>query len=421
MTHSLESNVINSAQRRDIGYSGKPHILAFAPNAWDGPWMNRQQLLSRLARRGWSVTYSNGPLSMWQRGSDEWRAAPWFSTCEERDGVQVEVPGKALLRWPRVASYDRFVTRRHAAALLDQAQCSPENAIAYVFHPSLYDIAAATQCRWTVYHAYDVFALQPEWSDELARAQETLLREADLVIASGTSIADALRSAGGDRVTILPNGADAQAFATGASQPCPPDLAAVPHPRIGYIGHLNRKVDFAAIAAVARSRPGWHWVMVGPVPESGSAAPPSDPQIADAFRACQELPNVHFLGNKPHTDLPSYAAHMDVNTICYRADRGWWNAAAPLKLHEYLATGRPVVSIDLQDLRSFSAVVGLVRNRADWTRAIEAALGDVSQQSAERRRRVAHANSWDGRVDLLERHLDAMISRGEARSRSFAS
>src|SRR5690242_1052876 len=105
--------------------------------------MNRQHILSRLAQRGWPITYSTGPLSMWHRGSEQWRAAPWFSTCETRDGVQVEIPGKAFLRWSRVAPYDRFVTRHYAATLLDQAQCAPDNAIAYVFHPSLYDVAAA--------------------------------------------------------------------------------------------------------------------------------------------------------------------------------------------------------------------------------------------------------------------------------------
>ena len=371
--------------------------------------MNRQHILSRLAQRRWPVTYSTGPLAMWQRGSEQWRAAPWFSTCESRDGVQVEVPGKALARWPRVAPYDRFVTRRHTAALLDQAQCAPHDAIAYIFHPSLHDVAAAMQCRWTVYHAYDVFAQQPDWSDELALAQEALLREADLVIASGTSIADALRGAGADRVTILPNGADAQAFAAAADQPCPPDLAVIPRPRIGYIGNLNRKVDFAAVAAVARSRPDWHWVMVGPVPSDGSAAPANDPQIAAAFRDCQELPNVHFLGNKPHTELPGYAAHIDVNTICYRTDPGWWNAAAPLKLHEYLATGRPVVSIDLSDLRAFADVVSFVRSPVGWVDAIAAALAERSPQAAERRRRTARANSWDRRVDQLESHLERMI------------
>jgi hypothetical protein len=113
---------------------------------------------------------------------------------------------------------------------------------------------------------------------------------------------------------------------------------------------------------------------------------------------------------------------MDVNTISYRADRGWWNAAAPLKLHEYLATGRPVVSVDLPDIRAFADVVRFVRDRTGWIDALEAALNERSAQAMERRRRVARANSWDDRVDLLEHHLGMMVTQGESvAARSVAS
>lgn len=388
----------------------KPRIFAFAPNTWRGPWMNRQHILSRLAKRGWPVTYSNGPLAIWQRGSQRWRAAPWLSGCETLDGVQVDLPGRALLRWPRIAPYDRFIARCYAATLRKQARSPSDDALAYVFHPSLHDIAAAMHCRWTVYHAYDLFAQQPDWSAELAHAQDELLNRADLVIASSPSVADALRNHGRDDILILPNGGDAESFEAGAQSPCPDDLAPIPRPRISYIGSINRKVDFPMIAAVATQRPDWHWVLVGPVAEAGPGSPASDPKLAESFAACRRLPNVHFLGNKPHTALPAYAAHMDVNTMCYRSDPGWWTAAMPLKLHEYLATGIPVVSVDLRDIRAFAEVIALVRGADQWQRALDAALRDRSPQAAERRRRTAHANSWDRRVDLLEQHLERVTS-----------
>jgi glycosyltransferase involved in cell wall biosynthesis len=403
------SRIFSSTSHLNDKTAGQPHIFAFAPNAWDGPWMNRQQILSRLARRGWQVTYSTGPLSSWHRGTDTWREAPWFSGYESRDGVQVEIPGKSLPRWPRARLYDRFVRQHHAAVLLRKAQCTPASALSYVFHPSLGDVASSLNSRWLVYHAYDSFALQPSWTDNLARAEEKLLRRADLVIASSAAVADALHRAGRDEVMVLPNGGDAQAFEAGTRLPCPADLMAIPRPRIAYIGHINRKVDFPMIAAVARRRPDWHWVLVGPIASAASAAPSNDPKIAAAFRDCQTLPNVHFLGGKPHVELPAYAAHMDVNTMCYRTDRGWWNAGSPLKLHEYLATGRPVVSVELRDIRAFGEVIAFVRNMDEWRRAIEGALLERSSQMAERRRRIARANSWDNRVDLLEHQLRVTI------------
>lgn len=411
------SDHVHSMGRQPADGGRKPRVFAFAPNLWDGPWMNRQHILSRLAQRGWPVTYSTGPLSIWQRGSHEWKMAPWFSTYETCDGVQIDLPGRSLLRWPSMASYDRFVTRRHAAKL--RSRCSAQDALAYVFHPGLRDIAAAMNCRWTVYHAYDIYAQQPDWSDELAAAQDALLREADLVIASSPTVAEALHGRGRDDVLVLPNGGDAAAFEAGSDLPCPEDLARIPHPRIGYIGSVNRKVDFPMIAAVATRRQDWHWIFVGPLATKGGGAPANDAKIAAAFAQCQALPNVHFLGNKPHTVLPAYAAHMDVNTMCYRSDPGWWTAAAPLKLHEYLAAGRPVVSVDLRDIRAFADVVSFVAAPDGWMGALEAALADRSAQSVERRRRTARANSWDSRVDLLEENLVRVTSGAGARAQAF--
>jgi glycosyltransferase involved in cell wall biosynthesis len=381
--------------------------------------MNRQQVLSRLAKRGWPVIYSNGPLSVWDRGSAAWRAAPLFSTFKSQDGVQVEVAGKMLPRWPRLGLYDRLVTRHYTTSLLRHARCAPSDAIAHIYFPSFEDIAAAMNCRWTVYYAYDLFAQQPGWSDALAAREESLVRTADLVVASSQTVADALREMGRKDVVALPNAADSGAFEAGPRQPCPPDLAGIPRPRIGYTGNLNRKVDFGAIAAVAAARPDWHWVLVGPVATGGSGAPESDPENGVGFRQCRALPNVHFLGPKPHGELPAYTGHVDVNTICYRMDTGWWNAASPLKLHEYLATGLPVVSVDLPGLREFGDIVHRVSRPEGWLEALEAALGDVAPAAAERRRRVARANSWDMRVDQYEALLLAMIggNRDEAKSR----
>ncbi len=101
---------------------------------------------------------------------------------------------------------------------------------------------------------------------------------------------------------------------------------------------------------------------------------------------------------------------MTVNTICYRGDEGWWTSAMPLKLHEYLATGNPVVSIDLPDLREHDDVVALVNGVDGWRRAIKTALSDRSPNAAARRRDVALANSWEDRVDRLEQLLETMRS-----------
>jgi glycosyltransferase involved in cell wall biosynthesis len=414
MTTAERAHQPSAASRSDAGRGPTPHIFAFAPNRWDDVWMNRQQLLSRLAGRGWPVTYSTGALSVWDRGSPQWKTAPWVNQYRMHDGVCIETPGKTRVRWPRFAAIDNLVVRRHAAALRQRERRASSGTIAHIFHPDFQPYARALGCRWTVYHAYDLFSQQPSWTDQMARMEDDLVANADLVIATSPSVLQALRGADPGRSAVVPNGADAETFASGPSLPCPADLAAVPRPRIGYIGNLNRKVDFPMIAAVAQERPQWHWVLIGPVSQTGPGAPDNDPQLAPAYRTCLQLPNIHFLGMKPHTELPAYAGHMNVNVICYRGDRGWWNAAVPLKLHEYLATGHPVISINLPDIGEHGDVVTFVHDIDGWKAGIESALGDQPTAAVSRRRNVALANSWDVRVDQLEQLLEAMVSTGSS-------
>lgn len=388
----------------------RSHIFAFAPNEWHGPWLNRQQFLSRLARRGWPVVYSTGALSTWQRGSAAWRAAGIFSRWEDHDGVRVDRPGKALLRWQRVKPFDVCAIFGHTVSLSRRSGVRRSKSIAYVFHPSFYCYATVGNFGRVLYHAYDVYEDQPGWTRELAQWQKHLVLRADRVVASSKSVLERLGHEAWKKGTVICNGADVAAFSRGPTLPCPADLDWIPHPRVGYVGRINRKIDFNAIATVAQRRPEWHWVIVGPVQEGGLGGADIDPVVGPGYRACRRLTNVHFLGAKHHTDLPAYVGHMTVNTICYRNDRGWWEAAVPLKLYEYLAAGRPVVSCILPEISNLSGAVSFASTTDEWEAAIAAAIAENSDSAIKRRQSIAAANSWDERVDRLERVLDALLA-----------
>ncbi|MEO7387604.1 MAG: hypothetical protein ABIX37_11760, partial [Gammaproteobacteria bacterium] len=110
-------------------------VLALAPNPWDGQWMNRQQILSRLGRHH-AVVYSNGPWRVWDRSRDEFRACPWLGGFAERDGVLVDRPARILLSWPGRA-VDRVVqhgVQRRWHRQLARMGTGP--VVLYLFHPS---------------------------------------------------------------------------------------------------------------------------------------------------------------------------------------------------------------------------------------------------------------------------------------------
>lgn len=386
-------------------------LIALAPNPWQGQWVNRQHLLSRLARKH-RVVYSTGAWSIWDRQSPEWRRASVFGRVQPCDGVSVEEAPRLLLRWPKWRRFDQLVVRLHAARLRAIAQRAGQPpTVAFLFHPAFLPYADFLAADLLAYHAYDLFEATPGWSPELEDAEVALLRAADLVTAASESIALRLREKVARDVKVLPNGVDFDAFdfqAAGTS-PIPPDLAAIPGPRLGYVGSLHPQVDYGLVAALAESRPQWNFVLIG-----GSPAV-RDARAEGEIERCRRLPNVRFLGEKHRDEVPRYLWNMDVNLMLYRvSDRTWIKAGYPLKLHEYLAAGRPVVSADLPAVREFASVVRIATDFGDWLRGIEEALLAGGVGTSLQRRAVAARNSWDARVASLDDWLVSLAPGRQA-------
>jgi glycosyltransferase involved in cell wall biosynthesis len=380
-------------------------FVVLAPNRWDGVWMNRQQLFSRLARRHF-VLYSTGALTLRQ----------WRSRAHSSDGRAAPRPGVALVdepplllrRIPRVAAWDRLVilnTARRWRRLAGPREAGP--LIAYVFHPKFWPYIDDLNPDHLVYHAYDLLERTRGWSHKLDLFQRLLCQKADLVVSSSQAIADVLERKYGRVPTVIANGVDYDAFVSAADsgEPAPPELLAIPRPRIGYAGALSRKVDFDLIATLARRRREWHFVFMGEVRSL-------DGSSATAMAEAQAQPNVHFLPPKPHEMVPAYVSAMDVNIMCYRlSDDLWIEGIYPLKLHEYLAAGRPIVSADVPSVRLFAHVVAIARGAEQWERALQSALSSGEPGALAGRRQVAAENSWDARVRQIEAALSGFTSR----------
>lgn len=223
--------------------------------------MNRQQLLSRLADRGWTVKYSSGRPTIWDRGSAEWDNRPLFGTTGRRGSVYLDMPGRLDVSWPRLRPWDRMTLRRHARRLTSgdfevhwQVSCKPAR-ILYLFHPKFFPYSQLVPHDLLVYHAYDSFSRAGEWTSQLADYEAHLFEHADIVFESAKGMIDVSPSLRDAPAVELLNGADAVAFAAGARSACPEDLRAIPHPRVGYTGRLTIKIDFPLIAELARREP----------------------------------------------------------------------------------------------------------------------------------------------------------------------
>ncbi|HET7033110.1 MAG TPA: hypothetical protein VFJ48_08300 [Casimicrobiaceae bacterium] len=383
-------------------------ILAFGVYYWGTYWQTRQQVLSRLAARGWRVGYTTPAMSIWERGGLRWRDSAWRSQTVDCDGVRIRYPGRIPVLLHRANVWDRLVMRRHARLLASSMwKRGDDRSIAYVFHPSFWPYVEALRSCRIVYHADDRITGMPGSTAELAEFERALCEHADQIFAATPGIAAALGSAAIGKTLIVPNGADAEAYGNARASAVPADLAAIPRPRVAYAGSLNEKIDFALIGRLARARPKIHWLLIGLF--SGEQHLSSGTRAA--LDECRQLANVHFLAEKDYRDLPSYCAHVDANAMFYRTDgAGWWRDIYPLKLHECLATGRPLVSSDIAAVREFARAVAVCTSDAEWLDAVDAAVAGRALGSAQDRIAVARANTWERRVDQIETSLGRLLA-----------
>jgi len=126
---------------------------------------------------------------------------------------------------------------------------------------------------------------------------------------------------------------------------------------------------------------------------------------------CLALKNIHFLGQRPQELLPAYLAHLDATVICYRVeDAGYsWRAVFPIKLFEYLAAGKPVISTALENVKPYRHVIAIASGVDEWVQAIDGAVNGGGAGTIQDRLALARANTWDARADSLESWLSEMV------------
>jgi len=371
-------------------------VIGLVPNVWGrGNWQPRHQVLTRLS------SYFN---VVWCNPAPSWRKL-WHSNTVGKQEIDSAPPAMSGLtiydpeRWlpaigrPRIfANWTTQQRLRRAMQKLHARGCTA--TILYLWRPQFARALDLIRHDISCYHIDDEYTFSPV-EKPLGREEAGLISRVDQVFIHSPAL---LEKKGhlNPKTLLVPNGVDFRSFSTPVIEPV--DMHSIPHPRIGYVGIIKNQLDIPLLVTLARRHRNWSFVFVGPENSLGT--------YENLIRELKSRPNVYFLGRKSVQDLPGYVQHMDVCMLCYKVD-DYTNFIYPLKLHEYLASGRPVVGSPIRSLMEFSDVVRLARTPEEWSRALSESLAKDAMAPAQiqLRRAIARKHDWDRLVGSIARTL----------------
>jgi UDP-galactopyranose mutase len=369
------------------------NIVCFSHLRWDFVYQRPQHLLSRAARDG-RVLYVEEPLPI--------DGASRLDIRRDISGVVGAVPriDAELLDGDRDHVQRRLLREAIAAHV-------PGSYVLWYYTPMALGVTHELTADTVVYDCMDELSAFAGAPPELRQRELELFRRADVVFTGGQTLYEAKRSQH-HNVHAFPSSVDVAHFAQARSlRVDPPDQAPIPHPRIGFFGVIDERMDYPLLRGVAEARPDWQLVLIGP---TAKVAPSSLPQAS----------NIHYLGPKSYADLPSYIAGWDVATLPFARNEAT-RFISPTKTPEYLAAGKPVVSTSIRDVVRPYGLRGLVRIADDppsFVDAIEQALGEDSTDTRHLADAFLARLSWDETWGRMKRAIECAAADRRVRQAS---
>ena len=251
-----------------------------------------------------------------------------------------------------------------------------------------------------VYYTVDAISEDNYTKIHGPRLEQKLMREADFVM--GTS-KELVRMAGNysDDVHFLPNAADIDLFkkANDKNISVPDDISDIDTPVIMYTGNISLRINYPLLVKTAKRHTDKTLVMVGPVDNR-------------AFKGQElyDLPNVRFTGTKEIEQLPAYLSRADCVIIPFELTK-LTASIYPLKINEYLASGRPTVLTRFSDLSEFDHVTYVSDSDEEFMDNIQKAIDENTPQKETERVKASEGNTWQARTKTFHKLEDQYRNR----------
>jgi glycosyltransferase involved in cell wall biosynthesis len=262
----------------------------------------------------------------------------------------------------------------------------------WTFVPTSADYVGHLGASMIVYYCTDNWSQFSSVDGErIGGMVQSLATQADVVFATSHLLVEKLQpqnaethlAAHGVKYTMF-------AAATQPETPIPTDLAALPQPVLGFYGLIEDWLDLDLIAYLAERHPEWSFAFVG--------------RTCVDVSSLSRFPNVHFLGRKPHTELPNYCKGFSIGLIPHKVNE-LTRHMNPIKLREYLSAGLPVVATALPEVRYYAEHCTIAENYAEFEAGIVHLLATETPESRRARSRQMQSETWENKVAVLGDHV----------------
>ena len=349
-TQSLNQPVNTARVPGSFSTGDVQDLICFSHLRWNFVYQRPQHLLGRASKQ-YRVWFIEEPI---------WDGELRMTTCQQAEGLTVLVPHlphginpEEALRLQRQL-VDEFIQRERIS-----------NFIAWYYTPMAMLFTDHLKPRLTVYDCMDELSAFWGAPPQLLEQEKRLMQRAGVVFTGGYSLYEAKQHRH-PHVFAFPSSIDFAHFSAARNpQPDPADQRALANPRIGFSGVIDERFDYQLLGEVARRRPEWQFVMIGPVVKIDQNLLPNGE-------------NVHYVGMKDYKELPTYFGNWDVAILPFALNDST-KYISPTKTPEYLAAGLPVVSTPIRDVvRTYGSedFVQIAATADEFEIAIEKALND---------------------------------------------
>ncbi len=240
------------------------------------------------------------------------------------------------------------------------------------------------QPELSIYYSRDYILATDYWKKHGKRLEPLVIAKSNLCVANSNFLADYCRQYN-TKSFYVGQGCELEIFQKSIFK-IPEEIKDIPHPIVGYVGALlAERLDINALINVARKKPEWNIILVGPED--------------DVFKNSNlhQLKNVFFTGSKPAADLPDYINAFDV---CFNPQivNELTMGNYPRKVDEYLAMGKPVVASKTKAMEIFEDYVELATNQEDYITMVQNCLKENNDLKSQQRKAFAATHTWENSV-----------------------